>query len=80
MESEMDFSKMENAEEVLVADSIKVTISSALKEADNLRNVIIIYEDKESYLNLVVAGFDNDWEIIGMLEESKYSIINGELK
>ena len=76
----MDYIKIENAEEVLVADSIKVTISSALKEADNLRNVIIIYEDKESYLNLVVAGFDNDWEIIGMLEESKYSIINGELK
>lgn len=76
----MDFNKMENAEEVLVADSIKDTISNTLKEVDNIRNVIIIYEDKESYLNLVVAGFDNDWEIIGMLEESKYSIINGELK
>ena len=76
----MDFNKMENAEDVLVADSIKVTISSALKEADNLRNVIIIYEDKESYLNLAVAGFDSDWEIIGMLEESKSSVINGELK
>jgi len=80
MESEMDFNKMENAEDVLVADSIKDTISNTLKEVDNIRNVIIIYEDKESYLNLVVAGFDNDWEIIGMLEESKYSIINGELK
>jgi len=80
MESEMDFSKMENAEDVLVADSIKDTISSTLKDVDNIRNVIIIYEDKESYLNLAVAGFDNDWEIIGMLEESKYSIINGELK
>jgi len=71
---------MENAEDVLVADSIKDTISNTLKEVDNLRNVIIIYEDKESYLNLAVAGFDNDWEIIGMLEESKNSIINGELK
>ena len=76
----MDFNKMENAEDVLVADSIKDTISNTLKEVDNIRNVIIIYEDKESYLNLVVAGFDNDWEIIGMLEESKNSIINGELK
>ena len=76
----MDFNKMENAEDVLVAGSIKDTISNTLKEVDNIRNVIIIYEDKESYLNLVVAGFDNDWEIIGMLEESKYSIINGELK
>ena len=76
----MDFNKMENAEEVLVADSIKDTISNTLKEVDNIRNVIIIYEDKESYLNLAVAGFDNDWEIIGMLEESKSSVINGELK
>lgn len=76
----MDFSKMENAEEVLVADNIKDTISGILKEVDNLRNVIIIYEDKDSYINLAVAGFDNDWEIIGMLEESKSSIINGELK
>ena len=76
----MDFSKMENAEDVLVADSIKDTISNTLKEVDNIRNIIIIYEDKESYLNLAVAGFDNDWEIIGMLEESKNSIINGELK
>ena len=76
----MDFNKMENAEDVLVADSIKDTISSTLKDVDNIRNVIIIYEDKESYLNLAVAGFDNDWEIIGMLEESKSSVINGELK
>ena len=76
----MDFNKMENAEDVLVADSIKDTISNTLKDVDNIRNIIIIYEDKESYLNLVVAGFDNDWEIIGMLEESKNSIINGELK
>ena len=80
MESEMDFNKMENAEDVLVADSIKDTISNTLKDVDNIRNIIIIYEDKESYLNLVVAGFDNDWEIIGMLEESKSSVINGELK
>ena len=76
----MDFNKMENAEDVLVADSIKDTISNTLKDVDNIRNIIIIYEDKESYLNLAVAGFDNDWEIIGMLEESKNSIINGELK
>lgn len=76
----MDFGKMQNVEEVLVSDTIKEYINEVLSKVDSIRNIIVIYEDKEGSVSMATTGFESDWEAIGMLEETKNTILNGEDK
>lgn len=76
----MDFGKMQNVEEVLVSDTIKEYINEVSSKVDSIRNIIVIYEDKEGSVSMATTGFESDWEAIGMLEETKNTILNGEDK
>ena len=76
----MDFGKMQDVDEVLVADTIKNYLNEILGNIDNIRNIIVIYEDKEGIVSMATTGFESDWEAIGMLEETKNTILNGEDK
>lgn len=76
----MDLGRIDGVEELLIADKIKEELNDVLGRADNIRNIIIIYEDKDNYVNLSATGFESDFESIGMLEEAKNTILNGEDK
>jgi hypothetical protein len=78
MENEMDLEKMNSVEEVLVTDTIKKELNSLLENVDNIQSIIIIYKDKENYLNSSVIGFETDWESLGMLDDCKNMILNGD--
>jgi hypothetical protein len=76
----MDFGNIEGVEDLLTADRIKAELNDVLTKAENIRNIIIIYEDKDNYVNLSATGFESDFESIGMLEEAKNTILNGDGK
>lgn len=76
----MDFGNIEGVEDLLTADRIKAELNDVLTKVDNIRNIIIIYEDKDNYVNLSATGFESDFESIGMLEEAKNTILNGDGK
>lgn len=76
----MDLGNIDGVEELLIADKIKEELNDILSRADNIRNIIIIYEDKDNYVNLSATGFESDFESIGMLEEAKNTILNGDGK
>lgn len=76
----MDFGNIKGVEDLLTADRIKAELNDVLTKVDNIRNIIIIYEDKDNYVNLSATGFESDFESIGMLEEAKNTILNGDGK
>jgi hypothetical protein len=76
----MDLGNIEGVEDLLTADRIKAELNDVLTKAENIRNIIIIYEDKDNYVNLSATGFESDFESIGMLEEAKNTILNGDGK
>jgi hypothetical protein len=76
----MDLENIDGVEDLLTADRIKAELNDVLTKVDNIRNIIIIYEDKDNYVNLSATGFESDFESIGMLEEAKNTILNGDGK
>jgi hypothetical protein len=74
----MDLGKMDSVEEVLVTDTIKKELNSLLENVDNIENIIILYKDKENYINTSFIGFETNWESLGMLDDCKNMILNGD--
>lgn len=65
-------------EDVLINDNIKKECEKLSNISNNIKSIIIIYEDKDGMIHSYDTGFNNKWELLGCLEEIKLSFINGD--